>query len=282
MRHDAVAQDGAWRWSSRRGISRPTRAASAARAGPPRELLTAPDRLTTPLVRDAQGRAAAAGHAGTQALDRIAERACARSRPKHGARRGRRVRRRRPDQREGVPAGQVRPRGAAHRQHRLQRPLLHGVGGGGGLRAFGIDRGLPFPLEDIPGAEAILLAGGNPAETMPPIMQYFEAQRRARRPADRRRSARAPPTARVGRRCTCSSRPGPMRRWPTACCTSRSGDGLIDRDYIDDADQRVRGGAPRRRRLLARSGRAHHRRARRAARSSSAHIARRGARPRWC
>jgi assimilatory nitrate reductase catalytic subunit len=43
-------------------------------------------------------------------------------------------------------------------------------------RAFGIDRGLPFPLEDIPDARYILLAGGNPAETMPPIMQYFEAQ----------------------------------------------------------------------------------------------------------
>jgi assimilatory nitrate reductase catalytic subunit len=47
-----------------------------------------------------------------------------------------------------------------------------------GLRAFGIDRGLPFPLEDIPGAEAVMLVGGNPADTMPPLMQYFEEQRR--------------------------------------------------------------------------------------------------------
>ena len=44
-------------------------------------------------------------------------------------------------------------------------------------KAFGIDRGLPFPLEDIPGAETILLIGSNAAETMPPIMQYFDAQR---------------------------------------------------------------------------------------------------------
>ena len=44
-------------------------------------------------------------------------------------------------------------------------------------RAFGLDRGLPFPLEDIPGAETILLVGSNAAETMPPILQYFEAQR---------------------------------------------------------------------------------------------------------
>ena len=43
-------------------------------------------------------------------------------------------------------------------------------------RALGLDRGLPFPLEDLPHASVILLAGGNPAETMPPIMQYFEAQ----------------------------------------------------------------------------------------------------------
>ena len=48
-----------------------------------------------------------------------------------------------------------------------------------GLRAFGIDRGLPFPLADIPGAAAVLIVGGNPAETMPPIMQYFDAQRAA-------------------------------------------------------------------------------------------------------
>ncbi|HMJ60241.1 MAG TPA: molybdopterin oxidoreductase family protein [Bryobacteraceae bacterium] len=45
------------------------------------------------------------------------------------------------------------------------------------IKALGLDRGLPFPLEDIPRAETILLIGSNVAETMPPIMQYFEAQR---------------------------------------------------------------------------------------------------------
>ena len=48
-----------------------------------------------------------------------------------------------------------------------------------GLRAFGIDRGLPFPVSDIAQADAVLLVGANVAETMPPIMQYFEAQRLA-------------------------------------------------------------------------------------------------------
>lgn len=43
--------------------------------------------------------------------------------------------------------------------------------------ALGIDRGLPFPLEDLARTDVILLAGANVAETMPPIRQYFEAQR---------------------------------------------------------------------------------------------------------
>ena len=64
----------------------------------------------------------------------------------------------------------------------------------GATKALGVDRGLPFPLEDIPHAEVILLVGGNMAETMPPIMRYFEAQQRnggALIVADPRRSATA-------------------------------------------------------------------------------------------
>jgi assimilatory nitrate reductase catalytic subunit len=46
-------------------------------------------------------------------------------------------------------------------------------------RALGVDRGLPFPLEDIAQAQAILLVGSNPAATMPPAMQFFDAGRAA-------------------------------------------------------------------------------------------------------
>jgi assimilatory nitrate reductase catalytic subunit len=46
-------------------------------------------------------------------------------------------------------------------------------------RAFGVDRGLPFPVRDIREARAILLVGANPAETMPPIMRHFSAAREA-------------------------------------------------------------------------------------------------------
>lgn len=46
-----------------------------------------------------------------------------------------------------------------------------------GNRAFGVDRGLPFPLSDIAEAAAVLLVGSNPADTMPPAMQYFDQGR---------------------------------------------------------------------------------------------------------
>jgi assimilatory nitrate reductase catalytic subunit len=48
-----------------------------------------------------------------------------------------------------------------------------------GNRAFGVDRGMPFPLSDIANAAAILLVGANPADTMPPAMQYFDEGRAA-------------------------------------------------------------------------------------------------------
>jgi assimilatory nitrate reductase catalytic subunit len=42
-----------------------------------------------------------------------------------------------------------------------------------GNRAFGLDRGLPFPVTDLNGADLIVLAGANPAETMPPLMGHL-------------------------------------------------------------------------------------------------------------
>jgi assimilatory nitrate reductase catalytic subunit len=63
-----------------------------------------------------------------------------------------------------------------------------------GLRAFGIDRGMPFPMEDIAKAQAIMMIGGNPAETLPVIMQYLEAQREAEAlPVARSRAQRVIP-----------------------------------------------------------------------------------------
>jgi assimilatory nitrate reductase catalytic subunit len=42
-----------------------------------------------------------------------------------------------------------------------------------GNRAFGLDRGLPFPVTDLDGADLIVLVGANPAETMPPLMSHL-------------------------------------------------------------------------------------------------------------
>ncbi|WP_290053848.1 molybdopterin oxidoreductase family protein [Amycolatopsis solani] len=42
-----------------------------------------------------------------------------------------------------------------------------------GIKAFGADRGMPFPVTDLKQADVVLLAGANPAETMPPFLQHL-------------------------------------------------------------------------------------------------------------
>jgi assimilatory nitrate reductase catalytic subunit len=42
-----------------------------------------------------------------------------------------------------------------------------------GIRCFGLDRGLPFPVTDVSSAHAVLLLGANPAETMPPFLSHL-------------------------------------------------------------------------------------------------------------
>lgn len=44
-------------------------------------------------------------------------------------------------------------------------------------RAFGIDRGLPFPLTDLDTAETILLLGSNVGDTMPPFVSHLQGAR---------------------------------------------------------------------------------------------------------
>ncbi|WP_232660402.1 molybdopterin oxidoreductase family protein [Pseudonocardia sp. TRM90224] len=46
-----------------------------------------------------------------------------------------------------------------------------------GNRAFGVDRGLPFPISDLDGADLVVLAGANVAETMPPLMGRLQNAR---------------------------------------------------------------------------------------------------------
>ena len=48
-----------------------------------------------------------------------------------------------------------------------------------GNRAFGIDRGLPFPLADLDEASTVLLLGTNVAATMPPFIGHLAGAQRA-------------------------------------------------------------------------------------------------------
>jgi assimilatory nitrate reductase catalytic subunit len=103
------------------------------------------------------------------------------------------------------------------------------------LKAFGLDRGLPFPLEDISGAKTILLAGANVAETMPPIMRYFEAQQvngGALIVADPRRSATA-----QWARLHLPLRPGSDTALVNGLLHVLIRDRLIADDYIDARTQ---------------------------------------------
>jgi len=140
-------------------------------------LLRHPERLTTPLVRDRRG--AGLRPAGwDEALDRIARelRAIA---ERHG-----------PDA-VGVFGGGGLTNEKAYQLGKFARVALRtsqidyngrfcmSSAATASQRAFGVDRGLPFPLEDIAHAEAILLVGSNLAETMPPAMAHFDDQRNA-------------------------------------------------------------------------------------------------------
>jgi assimilatory nitrate reductase catalytic subunit len=46
-----------------------------------------------------------------------------------------------------------------------------------GNQAFGVDRGLPFPLADIEEADVVVLVGSNLAETMPPAARHLDRLR---------------------------------------------------------------------------------------------------------
>ena len=140
------------------------------------DLLTHPDRLTTPLVRDAKNGPLRPA-TWDEALGRVAA-AFQAVQTRHGK------------DAAGVFGGGGLTNEKAYLLGKFARVALQtsaidyngrfcmSSAAAASLKAFGVDRGLPFPLEDIPLADTILLLGGNPGETMPPVMQYFEAQKK--------------------------------------------------------------------------------------------------------
>ncbi len=97
-------------------------------------------------------------------------------------------------------------------------------------RAYGLDRGLPLPLEDLAGADALMLVGGNPAATMPPAMQHLDAAR-ARGASlvvvDPRRSATA-----AGATLHLAPVPGTDLALALGMLHVARRDGLVDDEYV--------------------------------------------------
>ncbi|MFF7866464.1 molybdopterin oxidoreductase family protein [Streptomyces qaidamensis] len=127
-------------------------------------------RLTSPLVRDEGGTLVPASW--DEALDRIAA-GLGRTRAEHG-----------PDA-VGVFGGGGLTNEKAYTLGKFARVVLGtsqidyngrfcmSSAAAAGIKAFGLDRGLPFPLEDIPKSGCVILVGSNLAETMPPSLRFF-------------------------------------------------------------------------------------------------------------
>ncbi|TCO46819.1 assimilatory nitrate reductase catalytic subunit [Kribbella antiqua] len=138
------------------------------------EVLTVPDRLTTPLVRDAAGELVPASW--DEALDFVADRIRA-LQAEHG------------NDAVAVFGGGGLTNEKAYALGKFARVALKSANvdyngrfcmssaAAATNRAFGIDRGLPFPLADLAGAGAVLLVGSNIAETMPPAVAHLQGAR---------------------------------------------------------------------------------------------------------
>ncbi|TLS46446.1 nitrite reductase [Streptomyces montanus] len=132
-------------------------------------LLSSRVRLTSPLVRNAGVLEPATWE---EALARIAD-GLTRTRAEHG-----------PDA-NGVFGGGGLTNEKAYTLGKFARVVLRtsqidyngrfcmSSAAAGGMKAFGLDRGLPFPLEDIPKTGCVILVGSNLAETMPPALRYL-------------------------------------------------------------------------------------------------------------
>ncbi len=133
-------------------------------------VLDVPDRLRRPLLRGPDGRLAPAGW--DTALDTVATR-LRRIRDEHG-----------PDalavfggggltNEKAYLLGKFARLALGTSQIDYNGRFCMSSAAAAGNAAFGLDRGLPFPVADLDAADTILLAGANPAETMPPLMRHL-------------------------------------------------------------------------------------------------------------
>ncbi|NED99368.1 molybdopterin oxidoreductase family protein [Phytoactinopolyspora halotolerans] len=192
------------------------------------ELLQSPRRLTAPLMRDSRGEALREVSWDT-ALDAVADRIRA-VQTTHG------------DDAVAVFGGGGLTNEKAYQLGKFARVALRtsnidyngrycmSSAAAASNRAFGIDRGLPFPLPDLAQTGAVLLMGGNVAETMPPFMQYLNAVRDAGGSvivADPRRTATAEQAT-----LHLQPLPGTDLALALGLLHIAVADGHVDRDYI--------------------------------------------------
>ena len=202
--------------------SRSTAAGCASRAATAAELLDHPERLTTPLVRGLPRRTRSGPRAGT-------------TRSTGSPRRSRRTQAAHGRDAVGAFGGGGLTNEKAYQFGKFARVALRSrdidyngrfcmsSAARAGNRAFGIDRGLPFPLDDIAEADVARprRAATRPTRCRPPCSTSTTGRERGARHVvvDPRRTA----TAELAPHRTCSRCRAPTSRWPTACCTSRSG-----------------------------------------------------------
>ncbi len=196
------------------------------------ELLTAPDRLTSPLLRGTDGQLHAASW--DAALDRVVRGVRATQRA-HGR------------DAVGVFGSGGLTNEKAYTLGKLARVALRtsridyngrfcmSSAAAAANRAFGLDRGLPFPLTDLDGAGAVLLLGSNVADTMPPLVQHLNGARAegGLLVVDPRRSSTAALTADgAGRHL--QPTPGTDLALLLGLCHVVIHDGLVDEAYVQD------------------------------------------------
>ena len=140
------------------------------------ELLTVPGRLTTPLRRGTDGELHPVSW--DAALDELADE-LSRIREEHGA------------DAVGVCGGGGLTNEKAYQLGKFARVALGtsridyngrfcmSSAAAASNRAFGIDRGLPFPLTDLDHADTVLLLGSNVGDTMPPLLSHLQGARGA-------------------------------------------------------------------------------------------------------
>ena len=128
--------------------------------------------------------------------------------------------------------------GARHGEHRLQRPVLHVVGGGGASRAFGHrSRPAVSARRYSACARRFCSSAATSAETMPPDHAVLRGPATQRRHADRGRSA-AIARPRNGRSCICDCGPASDAALANGLMHLLIREALIDADYIRAAAQK--------------------------------------------